>query len=422
MSTACVKNQSIANELKETLHALLSTDETLDDKADKLAELYLLPKARLGCGIFVRAVFVAIFSYFFTQNFVQLTRTQKFMSLQKSAGNCTSVGVSWSIRIDADYYGFWRGQLDFNPTKSLYQFSLNEFISDTSDGYTEWMKQNYAAILKVGNGAKLNNLAINLLYWSSWAFTTNSRSASGAMVAQTLTLSGAPRSILGGSVYGGTISNRYTDCDAAQSYEGYNYADATLAMGFSYSSMMKDATCNATVNPFALGYDPAVNGDKFKIEIDVRTLFAALSVNYQVNGPQSLSSFTTTRYLAENVNFVGVNFTLLEKYDPINAGMDPFACVGPAATIDDGTGWSCFLRVGNSYGAPFFLHTGINATYPQPCDCSKKSGMSPICDQFSFLAGLLVYDHTSNKQAVQAYPQAFQGIVPLMVHCPIYPL
>ena len=67
---------------------------------------------------------------------------------------------------------------------------------------------------------------------------------------------------------------------------------------------------------------------------------------------------------------------------------------------------------GKTYGAPFFHHAGADLTQPVRCNCSTPAGKSPLCDNFDFLVGLLVYDNNTTFQT--QYPAAFQPFIPMM--------
>jgi hypothetical protein len=69
--------------------------------------------------------------------------------------------------------------------------------------------------------------------------------------------------------------------------------------------------------------------------------------------------------------------------------------------------------MGRSYGFPFFVHSGVNSTYPERCECSKR-GKEDSCDQFSFFAGLAVYDYTSNTTAIHNFSKDVQPFLPIL--------
>ena len=53
------------------------------------------------------------------------------------------------------------------------------------------------------------------------------------------------------------------------------------------------------------------------------------------------------------------------------------------------------LKFGDSYGIPYYQHFGTNTTHPEPCVCGSN-GNSKECNDFNFLIGVMLYDHTKN--------------------------
>ena len=54
------------------------------------------------------------------------------------------------------------------------------------------------------------------------------------------------------------------------------------------------------------------------------------------------------------------------------------------------------MQFGDSYGIPYYQHFGSNKTHPEPCECSEGTGHSKECNDFNFLIGAMIYDHTKN--------------------------
>jgi len=91
--------------------------------------------------------------------------------------------------------------------------------------------------------------------------------------------------------------------------------------------------------------------------------------------------------------------------------MAPLTCIGPKG--GNQSEWNCVIRIGNSYGIPFFTHYGQSQTYPTPCACPTESS---ACDTFDFLSGMMVYDVTKNATAYShmGYSQAFAAFLPVL--------
>ena len=70
------------------------------------------------------------------------------------------------------------------------------------------------------------------------------------------------------------------------------------------------------------------------------------------------------------------------------------------------------------YGFPFFVHRGADTSYPTRCNCSTPVGHSDACDDFDFLVGVAVFDHTYNSTSLDkplsAYPAKFVPFLPIL--------
>jgi hypothetical protein len=317
----------------------------------------------------------------------------------------------------ADFYGNWEGSVAYQPLYAFYNVALFDFRA-TSESYGRWMSGIGSSIAAIGKAAQSQDLARNLVYWSSWSVRTATIGSTGSSADQLLQMTGEA-SIIFRRPVDGTVANIHTDCTVSISSESYNYASQLLTMSFNITAFNEDPTCATAVNPSILGYNARHNGDTFSIVMDTQALMSSASVTYAVNGNASLGYFSTFQTVAQGV-FHGVSYTAVKKYDSNYPGTKPITCIGPTNGIDDSQ-WTCLMSIGASYGLPFFVHRGTNTQYPSPCDCSDGSGQSPACDEFDFLEGLIVYDYTSNRTVSSAYPAAFQPFLPLLELLYVHP-
>ena len=398
--------------LWKTYNTLIYTPETLDELAYSNGKNTLSKRAVGIYGISKRVALFAVFIYLLISNFITLAITQKFVALSADAGNCLEIPKPWTISsILADRNGYWSGQPGFQPNEACYEFSLFNFEATTEE-YKAWLKRIDAAITDLGNLAKTQDLATNLLFWSSWSFSSPTDSETGP-VDQTVILTGNPRYIMNNEGIQGTIANVTSDCDFSASTQSYDVATGTISSVFDMSStgVGRFPKCQGVVNAQELGWNPSVTGDTFSINIDVVALYTALAVAEQVNGPTTLDSYVTFTEVSKAVWKDGVEYSIVDKYDPGYPGMSPITCVGP--TNQGSEQWNCLLRVGSSYGIPYLVHRGANTTDPVPCDCASN-GKSTACDDFNLLLGLIVFDHKSRPALIAGYPEAFQPIIPFL--------
>ena len=55
------------------------------------------------------------------------------------------------------------------------------------------------------------------------------------------------------------------------------------------------------INPETLGYSFETSSNRLTIELDVRTIFSALSISYQVNGVNTLDKLSTIKVVIDKV-------------------------------------------------------------------------------------------------------------------------
>jgi len=214
----------------------------------------------------------------------------------------------------ADINGYWQGEVGFAYSNASYHFSLHNFANSMS-GYQSYMTQVSAAAEALGTEMQNNDLAANLIYWSSWVNTvTLFDDATGTYSDQTMSLNADPASIMNFLSVLGTISNVNYDCNIATSSTSFNPSLAQLSMVFDIPTMMADHTCSSILNPAQLGYSSIVTGNTFTINLDVRTLFTAMTVTLEVNGPNTLNGLTRLITVAQGT-FYGVVYEAVDVFD-----------------------------------------------------------------------------------------------------------
>ena len=407
--------------LWNTFNTLIYTPDTLDHMAYSQGKT-VLPLRAIGVyGIMKRAALFGVFIALFVSNFITMSVTQKFVALSESAGNCEEIPKPLTVSaILADRNGYWSGQDGYQPNEACYQFTLFNFEQTTAQ-YKTWLKTIDNAIASLGAKAKTQDLATNLLYWSSWSFSSPISTETGLMD-QTVILTGNPRYMMNNEGIQGTIANVNSDCDFSASTQSYDVATGTLTSTFdmSDSGVGNFPKCQGIINATELGWNPSVTGDSFSVTVDVVSLYTALAVSEQVNGPNTLDRYVTFTEVSKAVwKEDGVEYSIVDKYDPGYPGMAPITCVGPSNKGSEE--WNCLLRVGNSYGIPYLAHRGANKTFPETCDCTTSKGLLSTCDDFNMLLGLIVFDHKSKPSLIAGYPEAFQPMIPFLEVYYAYP-
>lgn len=80
-------------------------------------------------------------------------------------------------------------------------------------------------------------------------------------------------------------------CPNELSYKTYDPNSGRMTLVFDMALFNNNTDCKNAIDADSLGYDIAIDGDRFTIEIDATTLFSTLIVAYDINGNNSLSKF-----------------------------------------------------------------------------------------------------------------------------------
>ena len=183
-------------------------------------------------------------------------------------------------------------------------------------------------------------------------------------------------------------------------------------MAFDVQTLSKNTSeCYLIVNPPLLGYDPSVDGNTLTIKIDVYSLFSTLVVANKINGPNSLNKYVTINLYAE-FEFRGVIYQVKRKFDGLYPTMSPMYCLGPKGS--NSSEWNCLLKIGNSFGIPFLVHSGATSSFPQKCDCSTNIGRSPACNQFNLLSGVIMHDYSKNYSGTASFQDHIKPFLPAL--------
>lgn len=288
-----------------------------------------------------------------------------------------------------DYNGSWQGETEFQPNQGMYLFNLFNFQGNQAV-YTEWLKRMEADINRIGNLSKTFDLPQNLLIWAGYQHKVRfdmcgwmTSGASNAMVCflmlflintcvclhmisflmivnqfistsyqtlppyvcplsdeqektlvlsdgsyqdQTLSFDADARSIMWTDIITGSVADEGDECPEELSVKNYDRATGIMSIQFDTSLYFAEPACKGAVNPQTLGYDAGIDGDTFIFELDAYTLFAALTVAFDINGQNSLSLFQKIDNALTGVVFRGEKFDIARYYDPQNPQMDPMVC------------------------------------------------------------------------------------------------
>ena len=145
---------------------ILSSNNGLDGIALAVKDKGIISK---GAGAYLTTFFklsgIIVFWYLFVSDVNQLAYTQKFVSLDPTAGNCQNVPVVWSApMLHGDKAGFWMGQAGYNEVDNIYDFSVYNFAA-SQDVYASWINSVQSSLVEIGKKAQTRDLVVNLMYW-----------------------------------------------------------------------------------------------------------------------------------------------------------------------------------------------------------------------------------------------------------------
>lgn len=302
---------------------------------------------------------------------------------------------------------------------------------------TEVMTSLGQSLKSIGSLGRELDLAENMLFWTNWkAVVYTESSTDKRSSAQTLTLSGNPQMVMWNRYLQGTVSSVEADCDLYASSLSYSKTDGTLNMNINVNTFYTEKTCKNAVNPNVLGWSRQYDNQTISFQLDVRSLMTAVAISSFDVIKQNFSGLEVLKVVSAYQKFRGIDYSILQMFDPLYSQMSPIYCLGPSSnnltgffpfciclfynffklinSVDVGVGWNCVVRFGESFGFPLFLHSGANSTYPTRCICDSSNELAARCNQFSFFAGVAVYDYTSNTTATMGYPSRFQPFLPIL--------
>lgn len=217
----------------------------------------------------------ALFVYFITTQYIS-TRATTFISLDVTAGDCKEVPLSVTGVYTMDVNGNWLGSTLYNPSAAYYSFSMSNFLK-TSLQYEDIINYQKSVFASMGKIGIVNELADNLLYWTSWSQVVDDNNAK-----QRWQMSGDAKVVFDRQNYLGAMGNQLADC-IVQSSVAYNAATGKFVMTYSHKEFLSSGSCFEIISPESIGYDSTANGDTLTMEWDGVALVTAQSVNKQVS-------------------------------------------------------------------------------------------------------------------------------------------
>lgn len=333
-------------------------------------------------GFYAYASMLGIFIFIFYLSFLS-ANTLRFLSVTNNEKYCDSVHKSITQNFLFDDSGEWEGTLDFKYASAVYSMTLQNF-SGSSEDFFNLATSGFVYINKYSSLAKSQNLAMNLIMW-----TTFQGIAEYGGNEHIIRIEGSTKTLFNRKYLVSSISNKHGTC-LLPSDSTFDRSNAVLTIQYSYSQfMLPSSQCSSILNPSHVGYDADINGDYFRIKIDINTYATALSVNNRLIHAEDLQLIPRSTF---DQDFDGSTIQLsLYNYDRF-PNMDPLTCYN--GTTQDSAIFLCSLNIGNNMqGFPVFNHMGSNSTTPSYCDCNSTLGTSDACNAFDLIAGLILFEY-----------------------------
>lgn len=222
------------------------------------------------------------------------------------AGDCEAVlrPVNGVYMMDTD--GNWQGDVDFTFAKAIYSLDFNNFLGSKED-FSYLLQDGYDEIEAIGAFSTSQSLAINLLFWMVFSATANWKG-----MYQQIQLTGSPTMVFDRRYMKAALSNVNGVCEA-MSTTTFDKQNGLLTTVFDISEYIASPTCMDISNPAHLGYIPHFDNEKFRLNIDVRTLVTGAAVNMGILSPYELEIIPHT---SSSAKVHGVTYEIDAFYNP----------------------------------------------------------------------------------------------------------
>ena len=115
------------------------------------------------------------FAWLVQQSFQQISR-ELFLSLNSDEGICSEVPLEVSGTFLADARGNWEGDKDFEYSSAIYAFDFNG-LETSEKGFAAIIDLTLQQISSINEVMIRSNLAVTILYWTTWVFVSKSGGA-----------------------------------------------------------------------------------------------------------------------------------------------------------------------------------------------------------------------------------------------------
>jgi hypothetical protein len=325
-----------------------------------------------------------------------------FLSLESSAGKCEPVSRPVDGTYLADTNGYWEGSIDFDYARAIYAVTFSN-VNASPESIEELLKTGFDAFRGIGNVAKNQTLAKNMIFWMIYTITAE---FGGGF--QVMTMAGSPQTLFARRYAKAGLSNEFSMCDV-NPFVSYDQANGLLTIRYSYDKYSNSTACSSIALAVHLGYVPYIDGENFVLTIDVRTFVTVVAINSGALDPATLSTIPNTegQYVVD-----GVPYQYSQYYFAAYPGMQSFFCQRNNEVVAEFNGtWICTIPIGEYMTLPVFNHAGTSYSDPTPCNCEEQRiKKDRPCNTFNFLAGLMFYEFTE-EETIESDTYGYANIV-----------
>lgn len=347
---------------------------------------------------FGTVAYIAMISLFvyFTYSSYNNAISQAFIALDETSGTCNTVPIAVTGSYLADSEGNWVGSPEFSYSQAKYDIFLSNFEVNGFDQYQEMMDTFYQSLQDIGQTAKQQNLAYNIVYWISFLRyysvqypTATNFSDIGYGQLQYIQMTGDPLTTFDLANYQIQFASQSGYCRISN-YASYDQANGKILTSYNITSFISDSACSAAAAPEDLGYLPGINDMVFHLSLDIRSIMTALAVNL---GVMELSNLGLAGDFYYPIQINNVSYIVAEYFDTRYTAMKPIVCLHNTTKVTSRTGGvtqACFVLIGATLALPTFDHFGLSTNLPDKCICSTN-GHKAGCQLFNFLLTLIFF-------------------------------
>jgi len=390
-------HDTTTSRLKKKLIATLQKADNASDALINKKKLSNYPRRiRMIFAPILKFLVVALLVFLGWYNYTT-ARSGYFMSMEWDSGDCVQVGRSVSGEFGMDFQGHWEGSVGYNPSRTSYILTLNDFLHTEKD-YPNVIRSNRDIIDKVSSGASQRSLTSNLLYWMSWYHEITEHGH-----VDSLRLSGSVISIFDRFSVQAVLNHGHKYCKVVP-VGSYNVLNGVLDVVYSSSAYSSESSCTSISSAENLGYVKEADGDKFALRVDMRSSMTALAVNKGVLRYEHLVDVHISK--AEEFTYNSTyTYVVKHKIDSRYPAMKPIVCFKNITMIPLDSHMPhhiCVEEIAAVYAYPFFIHKGLGGQgnysqySPVPCNCSDGTGKESYCNTFDFLTGAVFFGRTGS--------------------------